>query len=519
MRIYRGVPVGARAGRVVACFAFALFAGAGMTASGQCLRFPDGLYYPDDRAEDDHFGWAIAMDGDVAVLGAPFEDGGGVAYVYRRADDRWEFSQRLEASDRAPRARFGIDVAIHGWWIVVGADSADVAGESCGAAYVFAFDKGTRRFVEVQKLTSDDPDRYEEFGCSVAVHGDVIAVGEARVFSSSGTVYVFRIDGYDCILEQKLERSDGYGQTGFGCKVAVGEDVIAVGAADSVSGVAAYVFRYVGEVVGWLEEQKLTPSDTRYLSVFSMSLALSGDRLLLGWPHADGEAPFTGAVYSFIYDPFLGRWFEAQKLVASDGDEDDDFGSAVALSEDVAIVGARSDDDGCFLWQVDCGSAYLFRWDGGRWVLTRKLIAIYGAEGDAMGFAAAAAGGSALIGASEYDAPSGGSPVADTGAAYAFPTTELLLSVWPDVVQAGRVVHFDTCCGQPGEPVVLALTELNGTVVFLHILSWVFNANCEFELEPTVPPGFEGLEMTFQVFKLSLRGEALASNAETLRVE
>ena len=56
--------------------------------------------------------------------------------------------------------------------------------------------------------------------------------------------------------------------------------------------------------------------------------------------------------------------FEDVKLAASDGANGDDFGSAVSISGNAALVAASGDDE---------GSAYIFRFDGTSWVQEAKL--------------------------------------------------------------------------------------------------------------------------------------------------
>ena len=76
---------------------------------------------------------------------------------------------------------------------------------------------------------------------------------------------------------------------------------------------------------------------------------------------------------------------EDQKLVASDGAAEDRFGSSVSMSGNVAVVGARGDDDG----GIKAGSAYIYRWDGSSWVEEVKLTASDAAASDDFGFAVA----------------------------------------------------------------------------------------------------------------------------------
>ena len=74
-------------------------------------------------------GIAAAVDGDVAVAGAYFEDGGrGAVYVYERQRGGFAFRQRLTAGDRQPNDRFGLHVDVDEGTIAIGAIGADGIG-------------------------------------------------------------------------------------------------------------------------------------------------------------------------------------------------------------------------------------------------------------------------------------------------------------------------------------------------------------------------------------------------------
>ena len=96
-----------------------------------------------DAADDDSFGFSVAISGDV-VVGAYGEDGAGsysgAACLFERNQvgaDNWGEVTKLTASDGADDDCFGISVAISGDTVVVGAYLEDGAGYNRGAAYVF----------------------------------------------------------------------------------------------------------------------------------------------------------------------------------------------------------------------------------------------------------------------------------------------------------------------------------------------------------------------------------------------
>ena len=102
---------------------------------------------PIDSAFFQEFGYAVAIDVDTAVVGAPMDgeagENAGAAYVFVHDGSNWVEQAKLVASDAASSAQFGNAVAISGNTIVVGAHVDDANGSGSGAAYVFVR-SGTR---------------------------------------------------------------------------------------------------------------------------------------------------------------------------------------------------------------------------------------------------------------------------------------------------------------------------------------------------------------------------------------
>ena len=151
-----------------------------------------------DTAAVDNFGMSVAVSGDTAVVGAHLEGGtnAGSAYVFVRSAGTWAQQQKLTASDAAANDNFGASVAVSGDTAVVGAPFDDIAaGTDAGSAYVFVRSAST--WAQQQKLTADDAAGGDRFGISVAVSGDTAVVGayfdDAPAGSDAGSAYVFRL--------------------------------------------------------------------------------------------------------------------------------------------------------------------------------------------------------------------------------------------------------------------------------------------------------------------------------------
>lgn len=340
---------------------------------------------PGSAAAGDHFGLWVDVSGDVAIVGAlSSNDNQGSAYVYRAdGGGQWTEAQRLVASDGSAGDLFGASVSVSDNIAVVAAPHDADLGLYTGAAYVF-YDIGST-FIEGQRLIPSDRQAGQRFGYSVSVSGNV-AVVSAREDSdngqSAGAAYVFRFNGSQWTEEQKLVASDGAADDQFGFAVCVSGDVAIISAyADDDLGISsgsAYIFRFVGGQ--WVEEQKLLASDGASNDFFGRSVSIDGNVAIVGSALDDDIEDNSGSAYIFRFNG--NQWVEDQKLLASDGAQDDNFGSSVSVSGDMAAVGAyRGDGVG-----VDTGSAYVYVFDGGQWSEVRELQADDGAAEDEFGF-------------------------------------------------------------------------------------------------------------------------------------
>ncbi len=318
-----------------------------------------------DASSSDQFGYAVAISGEVAVVGAP-NNASGAVYVFARDEggsDNWGEVKELVASDAASGDQFGFSVAIDGDTVVVGAFGNSDAGHHSGSAYVFARNQGgSDNWGEVKKLTAGDAAFGDQFGYSVAVSGDVVVVGATAVRVGGfpeGAVYIFeRNQGGSDNWGQVKKRlaSDAGSFDSFGRSVAVIGDVVVVGSvyADGTRG-AAYVFgRDEGGSDNWGQIKKLTASDRATGDQFGSSVAIDGKLAVIG---AKEESSVRGAAYVFGQDEGgSDNWGQIKKLTASDAAANAFFGASVSFSSGTAVVGAWGDAD----TGTNSGSAYIF---------------------------------------------------------------------------------------------------------------------------------------------------------------
>jgi len=271
-----------------------------------------------DGNDEDGFGFAVAIDGDTVVVGSDGADGGsgneGAAYVFYRDQggaDNWGEVAKLVSENPEEDNQFGYAVDVMGDVVVVGSPREDGGGEDRGAAYVFSRDLGgDDAWGVVAELDASDPEDYAYFGTSAATDGTLAAVGSAwddGEGTNRGTAYLFAKDegGADNWgTVKKFVASDTHDSDLFGYDVAVYGNYVVAGAGWSKGGGTergqAYLFaRNEGGTDNWGEAQRLRASDGSNEDWFGFSGAIDGSYIVVGATGEDGDGSERGAAYIF----------------------------------------------------------------------------------------------------------------------------------------------------------------------------------------------------------------------------
>jgi FG-GAP repeat len=247
-------------------------------------------------------GDAIGISGDTIVLGdaGGFPPGGplgsGVVFLFTKSSGIWSTRETaiIRASDKRQADRFGAAVSINGDRIVVGAPLADA---QVGKAYLFERVAGEWPLTETARLIPCDGLAGDLFGSSVAVHGNRIAIGAPRSFgheSETGAVYVFEADGSRewAHVAKLAPRDRRASRTGY--RVALFGDLLAA----SSMGSQGSVFLFEGSGSTWRED-RVFASDGAVDQQFGFSVALSRDHILIGSPGDDHRNEDAGAAYVY----------------------------------------------------------------------------------------------------------------------------------------------------------------------------------------------------------------------------
>jgi hypothetical protein len=333
----------------------------------QKLLASDGEY-------DDWFGFSIDIDGYYAIIGARWDDVNGVvnagsAYIFKYDGETWIEEAKIYASDGEEGDWFGHSVSISGDYAFISATSDETKGKASGSVYVFKYNGTT--WVEEQKILVQ-PGGGEsaiDFGWSVCADGEYVLIGAQNdddLGDSSGSTYVFKYDDARWNEVQKILPTDGKAWAYFGHCISIDSDYAIIGArCDEFIG-AAYIFKLEGTT--WVEKQKLVSADGVAGDYFGRSVFINGEYLIVGANCDDDNGEDSGSAYIFKYNG--SSWIQQVKIKASDGEPEEEFGNAVYINEDYALIGMQFDDEN----GMYSGSAYIFKRDDISWIEQVKLI-------------------------------------------------------------------------------------------------------------------------------------------------
>jgi len=424
-----------------------------------------------NTAEDQYFGRFVAISGDTLAVGAWEEDSNatgvngdqsnqlapdsGAVYVFVRNGTTWTQQAYLKASNTGAGDFFGYPVALSGDTLVVGApgedsnatgvngNQSDNSAPNSGAAYVFV--RTGTNWSQQAYLKPSNTQQDEHFGGSLAIAGDTVVVGADWENSSargvngnqsnssaphSGAAYVFLRSGTNWNQQAYLKASNTGAPAFFGSSVALSGDTIVVGAifegsnAVGVNGNqnnglapnsgAAYVF--VRNGVTWSQQAYLKASNTGTNDNFGVSVAVSGDTVVVGAAgesssatgvngnQSDNSAPQSGAVYVFIRD---GATWSQQAYIKASNTRRYNTIVAVSISGDTLVIGNNYDDsnsvglngDQSNSLAADSGAAYLFTRSGTNWSQQAYLKASNTGSNDYFGVSVALSGDTLAVGA------------------------------------------------------------------------------------------------------------------------
>jgi len=361
-------------------------------------------------AADDNFGYSVAIANSYVIVGTPGEtvkaltgDNSGEAYIFNATTGSYVrplINPNLDAAEDG-QDRFGYSVAIDDNIGVVGAPGEDVDGVNSGNVYVYNVETGTQ-LVSISNPNDSNNVANDEFGWAVDIDisssriivsapfkEDLAALNNPFTFVTGvGRVYVYDLSGtlLDTITNPRDANGATNGSKFFGDKVKIDGDY-AVIKNNSATEPAVYVYNLVTKTF----MHQLTNSATT-------SIDVSGDYAIVG-AAADGvEQRGRAYIYNIVTNTLLHTLDNPNSYNASAADQ---FGNSVAISGNYCIVTAPfRDADG-----KDAGKAYIYNVTTG--VLLRTLNNPQSTDRDQFGHSVAMNGSRIIVGVPREDNNSG----------------------------------------------------------------------------------------------------------------
>jgi len=472
--------------------------GDGQSNSGKCVFFEregnswvkkSEAAHEGDISPTIRFGSTVLLKDDYAFIGGPGRNTEtGAVYIYKKSGLSWENYTELDVlipDDIAEFSSFGTSLAFNGTTLVVGATGVKVGAVITGAVYVYDLVGSTFQLRD-KILEPSGAASYDMFGVSVAIDAQNIFVGSRYFNNGRGAVFIY--DTQTLALAAHLSPSNSM-IIGFGSKVGVSGDDIAVSAPDNTNSnnsygvvyifskkngawhdatedfsfypqgdVTAYGtygsdFSFLGDyllvgsksglivdlikkgVNGWadatvvtsFQESSIATQPLGYQKQYGGALAFSDGDILIGAPNLNILGQSSGAVFAYRRDGTEWTSYTRDAIYyTSFNAADDEFGTSVDLFGNYAVVGAPGDDTNGNL----SGAAYIYEMTGTSWSQVAKLTPSDGSEFSYFGQAVSITDERVIVSAYKGD-----------GQVYVF---EKPAGGWKDATENAIVKKFDT---------------------------------------------------------------------------
>ena len=229
---------------------------------------------------------------------------------------------------------------------------------------------------ESQRINANDAAPNDKFGISVGISGPVAIVGSYNddgVATDAGSAYIFRNPGSGSWSQlPKLTAADAAQGDNFGVAVSISGDAAVIGANFDDGRGSAYMFRDKSPV-GWMQIDKLLANDAAASDQFGAAVTISGNTAIVRARSKNGA---VGAAYVFR-DNGDDDWQQIDKLTPNDGGANFQFGNSVAISGNTILIGAHRDSNaggGDFGGRLCLSRQWQRHLEPGRQVASRRRI-------------------------------------------------------------------------------------------------------------------------------------------------
>ncbi len=272
---------------------------------------PQTFTPPADLGEEDHFGNALALDGDTLIAATDNDQGQpATVYVFTRAGDAWTQQAKLPGPGYHPAYYFGAAVAVSGDVALVG-DPGNVLIDPADEGVVHVYTRSGATWSSAGVLAPDDGQGGDSFGCAIDFDGQTAVIAACSTLRPDvpTRAYVFTRDGDAWTQAARLDPVAGAVDFDLS-SVDIEGDRVLLGANERFYGLpnlpnlagGAFLFERDGDT--WRQTQSLRPDDVEPTDGYVWDVALAGDEALLSALFKNNlTAAQRGAVYVFAPRP------------------------------------------------------------------------------------------------------------------------------------------------------------------------------------------------------------------------
>lgn len=319
---------------------------------------------------------------------------------------------KWEPADGMPGDKFGRAVCISGDYAIIGADQDEVGG-NVNQGSVYIYEKTNGAWMMKSKLLANDGAASDRFGFSVSISGNYAIIGAINSNSNEGAAYIFFRDNGTWVQQSKLAVA---GSQGFAQSVSIAGDYVIIGdpfrtiGSDYGQG-AAYIFTRTGS--NWTQQAQLISDTGEQDDNFGFAVSISGNNAVVGSPNENfNSAPMVGYTYVFVRNGT--QWNEQTRFYEPSNQQFSFFGTTVTISDSTLVVGNQSLSSG--------QKVYVYTRSGATWTLQQTLNATNQLFGPGFGCSISISGDYLIVGSkgalvNSYD------PGSNNGAALIFKRT------------------------------------------------------------------------------------------------
>ncbi len=263
--------------------------------------------YPVDGSPYDRFGYSLDLNSNFLAIGAIFDDeevdDAGSVYIYKLVNSEWIFYSKIYSNYMLPGNDFGRSLSINEDYLAVHYKNMSIDLIEQGVVDIYKFEGDNCFFL--QTISAPDANSYDYFGISLDIDAEILIIGsyyDDDIYNNSGSVYIYDIhDGY-FQYKQKLVPDDVYANDNFGISVSINDNWLAVGSIDDDNGInSGSTYIYTIENDSFNLKSKILPDDGNEFDQFSNSVDIFDNSIIIGSKFDDDLGQDSGSAYFYNF--------------------------------------------------------------------------------------------------------------------------------------------------------------------------------------------------------------------------